>query len=118
MSKRHLFLKNEKSTNPTFNRKRGFSSNERESEEPEEQEEEKVLDSTRISQFRTYYRQFNSDRESRRGKRTIEFPSVIDLVEISFFKTFNNELRKSHSFKSTVWEDVNSTRFPSIVILT
>jgi hypothetical protein len=94
MSKRHLFLKNEKSTNPTFNRKRGFSSNERESEEPEEQEEEKVLDSTRISQFRTYYRQFNSDRESRRGKRTIEFPSVIDLVEISFFKTFNNELRK------------------------
>jgi subtilisin family serine protease len=93
MSKRHVFLKNEISTNPTFNRKRGFSSNERESNEPEEQEEEKVFDSNRINQFRTYYRQFNSDRENRSSRRTIEFPSVIDLVEISFFKTFNNELR-------------------------
>ena len=90
MRNKHVFLKNEISTNPTFSRKRGFSSNVKDSDQREERVEDKILDSNRINQFRKYYNQFTSDRERRRERRTIEFPSVIDIVEISFFKTFNN----------------------------
>lgn len=93
MSNRHVFLKNEISINPTFSRKRGFSSNVKDLDQPEEKEEDRFLDLNRIKQFRTYYNQFTSERERRRGRRTLVFPSVIDIVEISFFKTFNNDLR-------------------------
>jgi hypothetical protein len=95
MSKRHVFLKNEIRKNPTFIRKRNILTKEKEKDETEEQDDEKVIDSFRIDQFRRDYLVFTEDRENRRKKRIIQFPSFIDLIEIRFFKTFNFDLQKT-----------------------
>ncbi|MCH8534855.1 MAG: S8 family peptidase [Flavobacteriaceae bacterium] len=90
MPNKHVYLNNKKNKKNGFNRKRGFSKPEAESEE---EKIEPVIPKFRIDGFRTDYANFNQAYENRYAKRTIEFPSYIDLVEIRFFSVFSLDLK-------------------------
>lgn len=88
MANKHVYLNNRKSQQSGFNRKRGFSQ-----QEKEERQEEPTIKQFQVANLRNYYTAFTQSYESRYSKRTIEFPSYIDLIEVQFFPIFNKDLK-------------------------
>lgn len=86
----HLILQNPSTTSPSFKRKRGFKAS------PEEKEEDigpKVIADFQKRNLASNREAFTTGFNSRNEHRTIDLPTIIDLVKIDFFKVFNSDLR-------------------------
>lgn len=92
MANNHVYLINEKSTNPKFKRKRGYTIKEDEQLEPSL--EPKSIKEFQKERLRVDMVSFYSQRKQRNEKRNFEFPQNIDLVRIYFHCVFNFDLNK------------------------
>lgn len=119
---KHVFLINERSDNPNFNRKRGRKPDDKQEEEIPPQP--KFIKDFQKENFRNDNVNFYSQRKLRNESRTIRFPKSIDLVRIFFYTVFNSDLNKkfeqryglspieySHFNKTVVFEIINETLF-------
>lgn len=89
---KHVFLNNEKTNNPRFNRQRGWKK--KEEDEPEILPQPKFIKDFQKERFRVDSISFYSQRKLRNEIRRIKFPGHIDLVRIFFHTTFNTDLHK------------------------
>lgn len=87
---KHLYLRNSKSENPSYNRKRGYGPN----NEDNEEESPKVINKSKIRMFRSNYLAYNRAKGLRDENRTLKLPVAIDFIQIRFYKTFNYDLQK------------------------
>ncbi|TWV96235.1 hypothetical protein [Chitinophaga pinensis] len=88
---RFVFLTNQWQNNPSFNRQRGYTpGNEREVETTEP----KTIQEFQKDRLRRNSAEFFTKRRSRNESRTIHFDANIDLVKISFYVTFNGDLKR------------------------
>jgi hypothetical protein len=90
---RHVFLNNDKSNNPKFNRQRnvgGGKKNQSDNEDEIETNEPKIIQDFQKDRLRTNNVSFYAKRKTRNSNRTIEFPDYIDLIKIKFYCIFNN----------------------------
>lgn len=87
---RHVFLINESAVNPKFKRSRNIQptgdQQEKETLQP------KLIRKSQKVKLRMLRDKFNSQQVQRNENRTILFPKVIDLIRISFFCVFNQDL--------------------------
>lgn len=122
MANNHVYLINEKSTNPKFKRKRGYKP--KEEEQSEQDLEPKYINGFQKERLRVDSLSFYSQRKQRNKERNIEFPMNIDLIRIYFHCVFNLDLNKkfqeryglspvsySHFNKTVLFEIINDTLF-------
>lgn len=112
---RHVFLNNEKSDSPKFNRQRnvgGKKSAQNISEDIEENEP-KVIYEFQKERLRKFHIDFYSKRKLRNENRIIELPKYIDLIKIKFYIIFNSDLRNkflnSYGLFPVEFRDFNKT---------
>ncbi|WP_426092755.1 S8 family peptidase [Flavobacterium sp. DSR3-2] len=99
---RHVFLNNDKSDSPKFNRQRNVGGDKKvqnENIESVESNEPKIIQEFQKERLRSFNAVFFSKRKSRNENRTIEFPSYIDLIKIKFYNIFNNEASGNYKLK-------------------
>jgi len=101
--KRHVFLKNTKSSNPKFNRKRnikGGKDNRYQEEAIEtEQTEPKIIQEFQKENLRKFNIKFYSKRKIRSEKKIINFSEQIDYIRIMFYNVFNFDLKEKFILK-------------------
>lgn len=90
---KHVFLNNNQSEKPKFNRQRNVSGSDQEPNEEEEINQPKTIREYQKENLRKDNVSFYSQRRARNSNRTINFPTVIDLIRIYFYTTFNNNLK-------------------------
>ncbi|KEO71665.1 S8 family peptidase [Anditalea andensis] len=90
----HRYLKNDYSSNDGFRKSRNIHK-----EESKKESDEKTIPAFRRESLRISYMYFSIDREVRNAQRTLPLPEVVDLMEIHFFKVFDQKLRKSFSIE-------------------
>jgi hypothetical protein len=119
---KHVFLINEKTGNPKFNRQRGRKQDDK--QEVEIPPQPKFIKDFQKENFRNDNVNFYSQRKLRNENRTVKFPKSIDLVRLFFHVVFNADLNKkfeqryglspveySHFNKTVVFEIINETLF-------
>jgi hypothetical protein len=87
---RHVFLINESAVNPKFNRSRNIQP--KGDQKDKETPQPKLIRESQKAILRILRDKFNSQQVKRNENRTIIFPKVIDLIQISFFRVFNQDL--------------------------
>ncbi|MDC6387906.1 S8 family peptidase [Maribacter sp. PR1] len=87
MPNRHTYLQNEGKENNGFKKTRGFSSN-------QNPDAERIINRARIAGLYQDLQQYDAAIGARNERRTINFPSHIDLLWIHFFVPYNDDLRK------------------------
>lgn len=124
---RHVFLNNERSDSPKFNRQRNVGGNNNTQQEKDQidDSELKVIREFQKERLRQYNADFYSKRKLRQEKRIIEFPKYIDLVKIKFYVVFgidnNYKLKLKDEFYSRYglyaieYKDFNKTVIFEIV---
>ncbi len=96
---RHVFLNNDKSGSPKFNRQRNVGGGKKSQNENIESNEPKVILQFQKERLRLFSADFYSKRQSRNENRKIEFPSYIELIKIKFYNIFNNEASGNYRLK-------------------
>src|SRR5690554_5158037 len=108
--KKHLYLNNPKNNSPKFKRGRNIS---RTDDESEDSIETKIINQLKRRSLHSNYETFHRIREGRYARRTIELPIYIDVIEIKFYVTFNQDLKsKFHSTYGLMpmeYKDFNKT---------
>ena len=87
MPNRHTYLHNEGKENNGFKKTRGFSSN-------QNPDAERIINRVRIAGLYQDLQQYDAAIGARNERRSINFPSHIDLLWIHFFVPYNDDLRK------------------------
>ncbi|HRP91213.1 MAG TPA: hypothetical protein PKX92_14390 [Edaphocola sp.] len=95
MANNHVYLINEKSTNPKFKRKRGYTNKGEEQLEPSL--EPKFIKEFQKERLRVDMVSFYSQRKQRNEKRYFKFPQNIDLIRIYFHCVFNLDCKLPQS---------------------
>ncbi|HRG17975.1 MAG TPA: S8 family peptidase [Flavobacterium lutivivi] len=90
---RHVFLNNERSDRPKFNRQRNIGGNKNNQQEKEDIEDNvpKVIQEFQKERLRQFNADFYTKRKLRQEKRKIEFPNYIDLIKVKFYNVFSND---------------------------
>lgn len=90
---RHVFLNNERSDRPKFNRQRNIGGNKNTQQDKEviEDNTPKVIHEFQKERLRQFNADFYSKRKLRQENRKIEFPKYIDLIKIKFYNIFGND---------------------------
>ena len=99
---RHIFLNNDKSDSPKFNRQRNVGGGKKvqaENVENIESNEPKIIQEFQKVKLQSLNTDFYNKRISRYESRKIEFPSYIDLIKIKFYNIFSNELNGNYKLK-------------------
>lgn len=96
---RHVFLNNDKSKSPKFNRQRNVGGGKKVQNENIESNEPKVIQEFQKERLRLFNADFYSKRKIRNENRTIEFPNYIDLIKIKFYNVFSNEINNNYKLK-------------------
>lgn len=116
MANKHVYLNNRKSKRSGFNRKRNVQIND---SGGQESQETKTIKEFQVGNLRSYYSVFTTTYSKRYARRTITFPSYIDVVKIQFFPTFSEDLRRKFYIKYGLlpiyFEDFNRTVYFEIV---
>ncbi|PSL27546.1 S8 family peptidase [Chitinophaga ginsengisoli] len=108
---RFVYLSNQWQNNESFKRQRGFTtSNERE----EEDAEPKTIREFQKDRLRTSYAEFFTKQRVRNENRAIHFDANIDLIKISFYVTFNDDLKRKF-FERYGLSSVEFSRFNKTV---
>lgn len=119
---KHIYIINPKADNPTFKRQRGFDPEanvqEKEAEEP------KFIKEFQKEELRNDYAALYTQRKSRNENRSIPIPQIIDLIRISFFSVFGDDLKRkfyeryglspieySHFNKTVMFEIIDNQLF-------
>ena len=94
---RHVFLNNERSDSPKFNRQRNVGGNKNNQQDKDDIEENipKVIQEFQKERLRQYNADFYSKRKLRYENRKMEMPVYIDLIKIKLFNIFNLDLRNN-----------------------
>ncbi|RKS97575.1 S8 family peptidase [Chryseobacterium defluvii] len=90
---RHIFLNNDKSTHPKFNRQRNVGGGKK-IDEITEQNEPKVIQQFQKERLRKFNISFYAKQKLRNSQRSIEFDKNIDLIKINFYNIFNSDLKQ------------------------
>jgi len=90
---KHVYLKNEPSSNDGFKKTRNVQTNGIDDEE-EEIELSKLPNPAQQDRLRRANAILYSERKQRRDQRTIEVPATIELIIVRFIKVFNESLKK------------------------
>ena len=112
---RHVFLNNEKSDSPKFNRQRnvGGKKGAQNISEDIEENEPKIIYEFQKERLRKFHIDFYSRRKLRNENRKIELPNYIDLIKIKFYSIFNSDLRNkflnSYGLFPVEFRDFNKT---------
>lgn len=113
---RHIFLSNEKSSHPKFNRQRnvgGGTINLQESQDEVEETLPKIIEEYQKTNFRLYNLIFYSKRKKRNDTRSIIFPKNIDLIKIQFYNIPDTSLRikflEKYGINPIEYKDFNKT---------
>ncbi|MDN4028207.1 S8 family peptidase [Chryseobacterium gambrini] len=121
---RHIFLNNDKSSHPKFNRQRNVGGNkksEEENQEEIEQNEKKIIEEYQKEKLREYNITFYAKRKNRNIKRTIQFSKYIDIIKIKFYTIFNSDLKlkflEKYGITPIEYKDFNKTVIFEIVDL-
>jgi hypothetical protein len=118
---RHVFLNNEKSDSPKFNRQRnvGGKKGAQNISEDIEENEPKIIYEFQKKRLRKFHIDFYSRRKLRNENRKIELPNYIDLIKIKFYSIFNSDLRNkflnSYGLFPVEFRDFNKTIIFEIV---
>lgn len=118
---RHVYLNNDKSNHPKFNRQRNVSNGKSnaKSEDNDEQNEPKIIQEYQKENLRSLNADFFYKRKYRTERRSIELPAYIDLIKIKFYNTFNLDLRNKFFEKYGLfpieYKDFNKTVIFEIV---
>lgn len=119
---RHVFINNNKSSHPKFNRQRnvgGSKKSEEENQEEIEQNDTKIIEEYQKEKLREYNITFYAKRKNRNIKRTIQFSKYIDLIKIKFYNIFNSNLKLKFLEKYGIipieYKDFNKTIIFEIV---
>lgn len=88
---RHIFLINKKNSYPKFNRQRNIQND---NEEEDKTPQPKIIKEFQKNRLRKDSDTLYIQRKERNEKRTILFPSIIDLIRISFYCVFTYDLSK------------------------
>lgn len=113
---KHIFLSNEKSTHPKFNRQRnvgGGTINVQESQDEVEETLPKIIEEYQKTNLRLYNLTFYSKRKKRNDTRSIIFPKNIDLIKIHFYNIPDASLRikflEKYGINPIEYKDFNKT---------
>lgn len=110
-----LFLKNEVAAKEKFNKQRAFPQKQ---DDEEEEEQPKIPKPFHQRRLRASTRLFDFQRNDREKKRTLEVPSVIDVVKIHFLirieAKLQNKFAKDYGLDLLSYEDFNKTGLFSI----
>jgi Subtilase family len=90
---RYVYLNNEKKDSPKFNRKRYVPNTKKDINDEEIKEDSKTIKDFQKERLRNFNAIFYTKLKQRRERRSREFQIFIDLIKISFFNTFNSELK-------------------------
>ena len=87
---RHVFLNNERSDSPKFNRQRNVGGNKNGQQDKDDIEENvpKVIQEFQKGRLRQFNADFYSKRKFRYENRKMEMPVYIDLIKIKFFNIY------------------------------
>ncbi|MBD8082250.1 S8 family peptidase [Chryseobacterium caseinilyticum] len=90
---RHIFLNNDRSSHPKFNRQRNVGGSKKNVEEIEDNEP-KIIQEFQKERLREFNISFYTKQKIRNKARSIEFEQYIDLIKINFYNTFNSDLKQ------------------------
>lgn len=109
---KHVYLKNQPSSNAGFKKTRNVQTNGKDDEE-EEIELSKLPNPSQQDRLRRANVILYSERKQRRDQRTIEVPAIIELIFVRFIKVFNESLKKEfynrYGLLISSYEDFNKT---------